>query len=178
MPPLDLPRLRRDLKRRLDARPHGQGPNGRVGTGSMAIVRAHLETFEQMHRDGASWVDIAAGLAAQGVTQGIGDAAQPITARRLTALMASVRRERERHVRAGRERMRRDDLTPAGSRAPNEPEPAPPQPPTAPESVPLALARELGPRRQVEAEPDIPTAEDIRRSALAGVQKLLKKDPP
>ncbi|WP_425375025.1 hypothetical protein [Methylobacterium brachiatum] len=66
----------------------------------MAIVRAHLETFEQMHRDGASWVDIAAGLAAQGVMQGTGEAAQPITARRLTALMASVRRERERRARS------------------------------------------------------------------------------
>lgn len=178
MPPLDLPRLRRDLKRRLDARPHGHGPNGRVGTGSMAIVRAHLETFEQMHRDGASWVDIAAGLAAQGVTQGVGDAARPITARRLTALMASVRRERERHARAGRTRTRRGDLTPGGSPPPNEPGPAPRQPPTASESVPLALAQELAPRDHVEAEPDIPTAEDIRRSALAGVQKLLKKDPP
>ena len=47
-----------------------------------------------MHReDGATWTEIAAGLAAQGVTQGDG---QPITGRRLTALMHNIRVQEER----------------------------------------------------------------------------------
>lgn len=176
MPPLDLSRLRRDLKRRRDARPPGQGPGGRPGTGSMAIVRAHLEAFEQMHRDGASWVDIAAGLAAQGVTQGTGDAAQPITARRLTALMASVRRERERHARAAQTRLGRNDLGPAPRSEPVEPASPPSVPPSSKARATLRLAPELAPRDPVDAQAGFPSAEDIRRQALAGVQKLLKKD--
>ncbi len=47
-----------------------------------------------MHReDGATWTEIVAGLAAQGVTQGDG---QPITGRRLTALMHNIRVQEER----------------------------------------------------------------------------------
>ncbi|NEU14740.1 hypothetical protein G3T14_21925 [Methylobacterium sp. BTF04] len=169
MPFLDLSRLRRDLKRRQAARPQGQGPGGRPVTGSMAIVREHLVAFEALHRDGASWVDIAAALAAQGVTQGTGDAAQPITARRLTALMASVRRERERHARAGQARVRRSDLGPVVHSDAGEPA-APPSIPI-PSSVTqlgrerttLALAPELTQRETRDTESDFPSAEDIRR---------------
>ncbi|NEU12712.1 hypothetical protein G3T14_11255 [Methylobacterium sp. BTF04] len=184
MPPLDLPRLRRDVKRRQDARPQGQGPGGRLVTGSMAIVREHLEAFEAMHRDGASWVDIAAALAAQEVMQGTGDAAQPITARRLTALMASVRRERERHAQAGRARMRRSDLGLVAHVETCEPAAPSPLSISTPstrsirERKTLSLAPELTQRETLDTELDFPSAEDIRRSALATVQKLLKKDPP
>lgn len=186
MPPLDLSRLRRDLKRRQAARPQGQGPGGRPVTGSMAIVREHLQAFEALHRDGASWVDIAAALAVQGVTQGTGETAQPITARRLTALMASVRRERDRHARAGQARMRRNDLgpvAPSEASAMGEPVavssvPIPsPAGRSGPERTTLALAPELTPDEPPDPQSDLPSAEDIRRTALAAVQKLLKKDP-
>jgi hypothetical protein len=44
--------------------------------------------LERMHHeDGASWAEIAAGLAVQGVTQG---ASQPLTGRRLTSLMHNI----------------------------------------------------------------------------------------
>lgn len=150
----------------------------------MAIVRENLEAFEAMHRDGASWVDIAAALAAQGVTQGTGDAALPITARRLTALMASVRRERERHARAGRARVRRSDLGPtaqaeAGDLAAPSPVPTPSSVArSGPERITLQLAPELTLREIADSESNFPSAEEIRRTALAAVQKLLKKDPP
>ena len=150
----------------------------------MAIVREHLEAFEAMHRDGASWVDVAAALAAQGVTQGTGEAAQPITARRLTALMASVRRERERHAQAGRARVRRSDLGPAAQAEAGEPAAPSPIPIPSPVARPgrerttLSLAPELTSPETADTESDFPSAEDIRRTALAAVQKLLKKDPP
>jgi hypothetical protein len=52
-------------------------------TGATEIVRKHFAELQRMHyQDGASWIEIAAGLAKQGVTQGDG---KPITGRRLTA---------------------------------------------------------------------------------------------
>ncbi|MGU3404092.1 hypothetical protein [Methylobacterium brachiatum] len=144
----------------------------------MAIVRAHLEALDQMHREGASWVDLAAALAAQGVMQGTGDAAQPITARRLTALMASVRRERERHAHAARTRLDRNDL--GRSQRSEAPELETPLsvPPSPKAGATLRLTPELAPRDPVDTQAGFPSAEDIRRQALAEVQKLLKKDTP
>lgn len=163
MPSLDLPRLRRDLARRRAQRP--ETPGRRVH-GSMAIVRQHLEAFEQMHRDGVSWVDLAAALAAQGVMQGAGPATRPITARRLTALVASVRRERMRRARAERDRAARPDL-----RRPNRA--AGPQPP----SEPLTLSPDLETGDPGPSDPASST-EAMRLRAFATVQKLLRKDAP
>src|ERR1700738_2350130 len=84
---IDLKRLQSDVKRlkadRVDS------PIGRVKTGATEIIRRHFGELERMHHeDGASWTEIAAGLAAQDVTQGDG---QPLTGRRLTALMHNIR---------------------------------------------------------------------------------------
>jgi hypothetical protein len=64
-------------------------PIGKIKTGATEIIRSHFDELERMHyQDGASWNEIAAGLAAQGVMQGDG---QPLKGRRLTALMHNIR---------------------------------------------------------------------------------------
>lgn len=58
------------------------------------MIRKNIRQLERMREeDGATWTEIAAGLAAQGVTQGDG---KPITGRRLTALMHNIRVQKER----------------------------------------------------------------------------------
>ncbi|WP_156402841.1 MULTISPECIES: hypothetical protein [unclassified Bradyrhizobium] len=69
-------------------------PIGKVKTGATEIIRKHFDELERLHHeDGASWTEIASGLAAQGVTQGEG---QPLTGRRLTALMHNIRTRAEK----------------------------------------------------------------------------------
>jgi hypothetical protein len=55
----------------------------------MALVRSNLVAFDELRAGGATWAEIAAGLAEQGMTQGGGE---PITAKRLTALVTLVRK--------------------------------------------------------------------------------------
>lgn len=169
MPPFDLSRLRRDLKRRSAERAEAAG---RRGHGSMALVREHLDAFEQLHRDGASWVDIAAALAAQGVMQGSGASLRPITGKRLTALIASVRRERVRRAAADRVRAQRSDLDRARHHAGEAPDPVP-----SSAVQPLALSSDLAAPHDPDGPDPLPSAEDMRLKALAAVQKLLRKDP-
>jgi hypothetical protein len=89
---IDLKRLRTDVKRLKASRV--ASPIGKVKTGATEIIRANFEEIERLHReDGASWTEIASGLAAQGVTQGEG---QPLTGRRLTALMHNIRTRAEK----------------------------------------------------------------------------------
>lgn len=83
---IDLKRLHSDVKR-LKAR-RAESPIGKTKTGATEIIRTHFDELELMFRDGSSWTEIAAALAAQGVTQGEG---QPLTGRRLTALMHNIR---------------------------------------------------------------------------------------
>ncbi len=86
---IDLKKLRRTVAARQAARPTGVGPGGRVGSGAMALVRSNLAAFDELRAGGATWAEIAAGLAEQGMTQGDGEA---ITAKRLTALVTLVRK--------------------------------------------------------------------------------------
>lgn len=86
---IDVKKLRRAVAARKAARPDGIGPGGRVATGAMALVRSNLGAFDDLRAGGATWAEIAAGLAEQGMTQGDGE---PITAKRLTALVALVRK--------------------------------------------------------------------------------------
>jgi hypothetical protein len=84
---IDLKLLRSDVHRlkagRVDT------PIGKIKTGATEIIRRHFDELERMHHeDGASWNEIAAGLADQGLTQGNG---QPLTGRRLTALLHNIR---------------------------------------------------------------------------------------
>jgi hypothetical protein len=84
---IDLKRLHTDVKRLKAGRV--ASPIGKIKTGATEIIRKNFDELERMHReDGATWPEIAAGLAAQGVTQGDG---LPITGRRLTALMHHIR---------------------------------------------------------------------------------------
>lgn len=89
---IDLKRLRGDVKQ-LKAR-RTASPIGKIKSGATEIIRANFEEIERLHReDGANWTEIASGLAAQGVTQGEG---QPLTGRRLTALMHNIRTRAEK----------------------------------------------------------------------------------
>jgi hypothetical protein len=89
---IDLKRLRADVKQ-LKAR-RTASPIGKIKTGATEVIRANFEEIERLHReDGASWTEIASGLAAQGVTQGEG---HPLTGRRLTALMHNIRTRAEK----------------------------------------------------------------------------------
>lgn len=89
---IDLERLR-DYVKSLKAE-RRDSPIGKIKSGATEIIRKNRQELERMHReDGATWTEIAAGLAAQGVTQGDG---QPITGRRLTALMHNIRVQEQR----------------------------------------------------------------------------------
>jgi hypothetical protein len=89
---IDLEHLRKFV-RQLQA-DRQDSPIGKVKSGATEVIRKNLRQLERMHReDGATWAEIAAGLAAQGVSQGDG---QPITGRRLTALMHNIRVQEER----------------------------------------------------------------------------------
>jgi hypothetical protein len=84
---IDLKGLRAHVKQ-LKAR-RATSPIGKIKTGATEVIRANFKEIERLHREeGASWTEIASGLAAQGVTQGEG---QPLTGRRLTALMHNIR---------------------------------------------------------------------------------------
>ena len=84
---IDLKRLRIDVTRHKAAR--STSPIGQIKTGATDIIRKNLRELERMHReDGALWTEIAAGLAAQGVTQGKG---RPITGRRLNKLISNIK---------------------------------------------------------------------------------------
>lgn len=153
MPKLDLAKLSRDLIRRRRDRPDGVGPGGRPVSGAMAIVRENLAQLEALHAAGASWVDIAASLSAQGIRRGDGEA---LTGRQLTALIASVRRQRQRRDAKAEQRQARPDL---------------PKPPARR----LGLASDLVTPESRSSEP-VRTEEDLRRDQLASLQDLLKKD--
>lgn len=89
---IDLKTLRGHVKRLKANRV--ASPIGKIKTGATEIIRKHFDELERLHReDGASWTEIASGLAAQGVTQGEG---QPLTGRRLTALMHNIRTRAEK----------------------------------------------------------------------------------
>lgn len=89
---IDLEDLRNFVKQLKADRQ--ESPIGRVKSGATEVIRKNLRQLERMHdEDGATWTEIAAGLAAQGVTQGDG---KPITGRRLTALMHNIRVQEER----------------------------------------------------------------------------------
>ncbi|MGX9984668.1 hypothetical protein [Methylobacterium fujisawaense] len=170
MPKLDLKRLAKDVDTLRTSRPLGIGPGGRRLTGAMAMVRDNLEALEALHAAGASWVDLAAGLAAQGVTQGQGD---PLTGKRLTALIASVKRQAARHAAAAARRKTRPDLRALTvSTARREP---------PPESTPSPAASRLAPELRDRPAPppgdDAPLSEaEIRRIQAERHSHLFKKD--
>jgi hypothetical protein len=82
---IDLKKLRTDVEGKKRTRT--ASPIGKVKTGATKVIRENMVELRQMHAEGATWPELAAGLALQGVTQGDGD---PISGRRLTALMHNI----------------------------------------------------------------------------------------
>lgn len=154
MPKLDVTRLTRDLDRRRRDRLDGVGPGGRLMSGAMAVVRENLAQLEALHDAGASWVDIAASLASQGVHHGSGAA---LTGRQLTALIASVRRQARKRQSRIAQRLERPDLPKVG--APR-----------------LQLSPDLAARQPRPTSLPLATEEDLRREALTSLNSLLKKE--
>jgi len=156
---IDLKRLRSEVNRlkanRIDS------PIGKIKTGATEIIRRHFDELERMHHeDGASWTEIAAGLAAQGVTQGDG---RPLTGRRLTALMHNIR------VRAGKLRSK------GPVRTPGEHLPTPIQKLAGRSRKAVSLAPEMT-RPRGETPPDQSISEEeILRAELSKHAHLLRK---
>lgn len=170
MPKLDLKRLARDVDTLRTSRPLGVGPGGRRLTGAMAAVRDNLKALEALHAAGASWVDLAAGLTAQGVTQGQGD---PLTGKRLTALIASVKRQAARQAAAAARRGTRPDLPRPSTPSVTRQDP--------PDAVPRTAVARLAPELQARPAPppgdDAPPSEaEIRRIQAERHSHLFKKD--
>jgi hypothetical protein len=156
---IDLKRLRNDVKRLKADRV--VSPIGKIKTGATEIIRKNFVELERMHYvDGATWPEIAAGLAAQGVTQGDG---LPITGRRLTALMHHIR------VRAGKHK----GSSPVAAPAKTAPNPLHKPGRTAKKTV--SLSPEMS-RQETVNSPDKTISEDeIRRAELSKHAHLLGK---
>src|ERR1700694_492792 len=156
---IDLKRLRSDVKRLKASRV--DSPIGKVKTGATDVIRRHFDELDRMHHeDGASWTEISAGLAAQGVTQGDG---QPLTGRRLTALMHNIR-------------VRAEKLKSTGAmRSPSEHLPNPIQKLAGRSRKTVSLAPEMS-RPRGETPPDQAISEEeIRRAELSKHSHLLRK---
>ena len=134
----------------------------------MAVVRANLTEIERLRVDGATWVAIAAALAQQGVKQRDG---KPITARRLTGLIASVRRQDASREQSKARRASREDLAAVAP---------------AMRRQPISKGRSLDPPGSVDvqqAEPVAATArhrsaEQIRRDQLTDLYDMLDGKGP
>ena len=156
---INLKRLRTDVKQ-LKAK-RVASPIGKIKTGATEVIRKNMDELERMHGvEGASWSEIAAGLAAQGVTQGDG---LPITGRRLTALM--------HHVKARLEKLKSKDPTAAqGTRVPS-----PVQKLARGAKKTVSLSPDMN-RRDGNSLPDTTISEDdIRRAELSKHAHLLGK---
>jgi len=128
------------------------------GTGATAIIEPVLPLIRDLRKQKHSWSAIAAALARQGVVQGV--ARQPITARRLTALISAIGKRERRHAKHSESRFRRQDLAPS---------------PT--QSHALALSADLVPTN-VAANVVADSEEQIRRREFEDrVRSLMKKDP-
>jgi hypothetical protein len=124
-------------------------------TGATAIIEPVLPLIHDLRRQKHGWAAIAAALGRQGVVQGVDQ--QPITPRRLTALIAAIEKRCRRQTERQRGRGTRQDISQHGE-------------PTSR----LTLSNDLA-----DMVPS-PTASDdseerIRREALDSLQTLLKK---
>ena len=160
--PLDLKRLRRDVDAKRLSDTAERDPRKKP-SGAMAAVRAHLADIERLKDEGATWVAIAAALARQGVVLRDG---RPITGRRLTGLIDSIRRQDAGRRVARARRSTRADLVGEAT-----PEP-PPREPTA--------STQTEPAQAEASEPPAAhrTAEQIRRDGLADLYDMLKGTKP
>lgn len=127
-------------------------------TGATAIIEPILPLIRELRARKHSWTAIAAALAKQGIIQGVHR--EPITPRRLTALISAIdKRERRREARLSA-RSERRDLAPL---------------PASPHS--LALSTDL---QRTDSVADIATESEemIRHQEFEyRVRSLLRKDP-
>jgi hypothetical protein len=131
---------------------------GHRGTGATAIIEPVLPLICDLRKQKHSWSAIAAALARQGVVQGVDR--QPITARRLTALISAIDKRERRHAKRSESRFRRPDLAPLQT-----------------QSHALALSADLKPTN-VAADTATDSEETIRcREFEDRVRSLMKKDP-
>lgn len=129
--------------------------NASFRTGATAIIEPVLPLIRDLRRQKRGWKAIASALASQGVVQGVDR--KPISARRLTALIAAIEKRERRQTQRQRGRGLRQDITQLsadGSR--------------------LTLSDDLA---NVVPPPTVSddSEERIRREALKGLQTLLKK---
>lgn len=129
----------------------------RPGSNAMAIIRANLSAIEALRSQGFTWAAIAAGFAAQGVAHRDG---HPLTGKRLTALIDSIRRQDAQRLARQDKRLRRADLARA---------------PPRPKAVQSALAPELqSPAAAPETTPSGEAEEAIRRQQFEAMKSLFK----
>lgn len=160
--PLDLERLRHNAT----ALGQSRRAIGKL-SGAMDLVRTHLEEIERLKAQGVTWNDIAAALAEQGVRRRDGG---PITGRRLTGLIDSIRRQDAKRRKAGTRRIARADLAetpPIGS--------TPPSGASVPRS-PLTASKP--PAENTTPTPVHRTAEQLRRDGLVDLYDMLKAKKP
>jgi hypothetical protein len=130
----------------------------RPASQAMAIIRENLAAIETLRAGGATWTVIAAGFAAQGVSHRDG---QPLTGKRLTALIDSIRRQDARRQARERKRALRPDLARA---------------PPRPGAARLGLAAELqAPVEHVASHTDGDAEETIRRQQYEATRSLFVK---
>ena len=153
MADLDFKRFQRHVKQRIAARPTDVGSDGRRRTGVMEVIRSNLAKFDEMRAEGATWVDIADALTAQGFTQRSG---APLTADRVTALVASIRREDAKRAEVLARRAERVDR------------------PSTPSLPPLTLSADLTKPQPPGAGRPSPSEQDNRYAALDRARSILK----
>ena len=155
MPKIDIKRLKQDVKRFQADRPSGVGPGGHRLTGNKDLVRKLLPYFDELHAQGATWANIAASLAAQGVLQGN---AQPIGTNRLTALVSAVRQDVRNKALAEAARQQRSDV----------------RRPQASPALTLSLELDAAARRSAPVKSS--SEQEHRLAALDRAKTILKKD--
>ena len=127
----------------------------------MDLVRTHLAEIERLKAQGIAWTDIAAALVEQGVRRRDGG---PITGRRLTGLIDSIRRQDLRRQKAATRRASRGDVAVTPSAG------LPPPRGAVPRSLPTADA---SPAADATPTPGHRTAEQLRREGLDGLYDML-----
>lgn len=105
---IDLKRLKKDC---ADAQATlAAGGHALRRTGATAIIEPILPLILELRSQKHSWAAIAAALAKQGVVQGVDR--EPITARRITALISAINKRQQRREARLSGRSKRRDLTP------------------------------------------------------------------
>lgn len=130
----------------------------------MAVVRENLDLFDRMRVEdpALTWADIAVSLGKQGVLQRDG---QPITAKRLAALISTIRKQRVSKAQAADRRATRDDVASGGQRVAR----------SGARERRLTLAPELSQAAAKPAQADEQGEEMIRAERYAQHDKLFKR---